>query len=186
MLPVTVSTRGREPVKPFFRSLERTVHVLEWTSSLASGWMIVLLMVLSTSDVALRFITDKSIEGAYSLSEIIMVGICFFAMSYTQREKGHVSMDFLVIRLSGQKLRFAEIISSFLSLMASSLLFYRATIEAMGAVKLNLVTSGIIQWPAWPLKIVVAFGFCLLSIRVLIQLIHALTCMPEKEAHDLA
>ncbi|MCF8062447.1 MAG: hypothetical protein K9M82_08030, partial [Deltaproteobacteria bacterium] len=65
-------------------------------------------------------------------------------------------------------------------------LFYRATIEAIGAVKLSLVTSGIIQWPAWPLKIVVAFGFCLLSIRVLIQLVHVLAYMPEKETHDIA
>jgi TRAP-type C4-dicarboxylate transport system permease small subunit len=172
-------------LKAFFRSLEKTMNLLEWMSSLASGWMIVLLMVLSTSDVAFRLVARNSIEGAYSLSEIVMVGICFFAMSYTQREKGHVSMDFLVMRLSGRKLRFAEITSSFLSLFVSVLLFYRATVEAVGAVELKLVTSGIIEWPAWPLKIVVAFGFFLLCIRIFIQLVHAFAYMPENTTNAI-
>lgn len=173
-------------MKPFLQSFTKCVDYVEKISSLAAGWLIVFLMFLSTLDVAFRMIARKSIEGAYTLSEIVMVGICFLAMAYTQKEKGHVSMDFIVVRLKGRALLYSEIISSAISLIICALLFYRATIEAIVAVDLRLVTSGIMQWPAWPLKIVVAFGFLLLSLRVSMQLIQEINLFVSKRSNDVA
>jgi len=157
-------------LKHFFSFLRKFLGIAETLSNQGAGWLIIFLLVLVAADVAYRTVAAKSIAGAYSLSEIIMVGICFLAMSYTQKQRGHVSMDFVVTRLRGKAHQFAEITSSLLSLIVSILLFYRSSVEAYVAVKIRLVTSGIIEWPAWPLKIVVAFGFFMLCIRIAIQL----------------
>lgn len=157
-------------VKYLLKLCSRFIDIIERFSNLIGGWLIVFLMALVAADVAYRYIVNKSIAGAYSLSEIVMVGICFLSMAYTQKEKGHVAVDFVVHRLKGSASQFLEFISSLLSLIISILLFYRSAAEAHLAVKIRLVTSGIIEWPAWPLKIVVAFGFLLLSIRIAIQL----------------
>jgi TRAP-type C4-dicarboxylate transport system permease small subunit len=157
-------------LKHFFSFLRKLLDIAETLSNQSAGWLVVFLLLLVASDVAYRTVAAKSIAGAYSLSEIIMVGICFLAVSYTQKQKGHVSMDFIVIRLRGKPRQFTEITSSLLSLIVSILLFYRSSVEAYVAVKIRLITSGIIEWPAWPLKIVVAFGFFMLCIRIAIQL----------------
>jgi len=157
-------------VKFLFQLFSRFIEILERISHLSAGWLIILLMALVAIDVAYRYIVNKSIAGAYSLSELVMVGICFLSMAYTQKVKGHVAVDFVVHRLKGRVSQFMECISSLLSLMISSLVFYRSATEAHLAVKIRLVTSGIVEWPAWPLKIVVAFGFLMLSIRIAIQL----------------
>jgi TRAP-type C4-dicarboxylate transport system permease small subunit len=98
-----------------------------------------------------------------------MVGICFLSIAYTQKEKGHVAVDFFTLKLSGKPLQAVEMASSLMSIIISFLLFYRSAVEARIAVDVNLVTSGIVSWPAWPLKIIVAFGFLMLTIRIAIQ-----------------
>ena len=167
------------------RPMEKCIDRIERISNKCAGWLVVFLMGLVVSDVSYRFVIKKSIAGAYSLSEIIMVGICFLAMAYTQKEKGHVAVDFVLLRLKGKSRQWLEVISSVLSLIISVLLFYRSFVEAQLAVKIRLVTSGIVNWPAWPLKIVVALGFFFLSVRIAIQLrerVSSLRSGPENHA----
>jgi len=157
-------------LKRFLSICGRGIDIAERISNLGSGWLIIFIILLILSDVSCRFFVSKSIAGAYNLAEIIMVGICFLPMAYTQREKGHVAVDFLVLRLKERPRQAMEMVSTFLSFVISILLFYRSAAEAKIAVDLLLTTSGIVKWPAWPLKILVAFGFFLLCIRIAIQL----------------
>mgnify|MGYP003681907178 CR=1 FL=1 len=140
-------------------------------------------MLLIGSDVAYRTLTGKSILGAYNLAEIIMVGICVLSLAYTQRQGGHVRMEIVVNKLRGKALQFIEIIASFLCFTICALIFYRSVVDAGVAIDINLITSGIIAWPAWPLKIVFAFGFFLLCIRIGIQLIQQIRPLVVKGRH---
>jgi TRAP-type C4-dicarboxylate transport system permease small subunit len=149
--------------------MEKFTTAVEKASNACSGWLIICLLLLVTSDVVYRFVSKNSIAGAYSLSELLMVGICFLSIAYTQKEKGHVAVDFFTLKLSGKPLQAVEMASSLMSIIISFLLFYRSAVEARIAVDVNLVTSGIVSWPAWPLKIIVAFGFLMLTIRIAIQ-----------------
>ncbi|WP_300458125.1 TRAP transporter small permease [Desulfobacula sp.] len=157
-------------MKHLLRLMGKSTDAIEKGSNACSGWLIICLLLIVTADVSYRFVFNKTIAGAYSLSELIMVGICFLSMSYTQKEKGHVAVDFFILKLEGRTLHFVEITSSLMSIIISFLLFYRSAVEARIAVKIDLVTSGIVNWPAWPLKIIVAFGFLMLTIRIAIQI----------------
>lgn len=172
-------------MKDLFKLFKRFIDIIEKFSNLGAGWLIILLMALVAADVIYRFVLNKSIAGAYSLSEIMMVGICFLAMAYTQKEKKHVAVDFVIHKLKGDASQYLELFSSLLSLIIGILLFYRSAAEAHVAVKIRLVTSGIVKWPAWPLKIVVAFGFLLLSIRIAIQLNHQIRLIIAKRGNNV-
>ena len=129
------------------------------------------LMALITSDVLYRTLAGKSIVGAYELAEITMVPVTYFTIAYCQKYKGHVRMEFVVDRLRGKTRHLSEIIALFLSLSICVVIFYRAIVEAQQAVGIGLVTSGVVQWPAWPFKIVLIYGFSLICIRLGIQLV---------------
>lgn len=170
-------------MKHFFSFLGKLVDRVEEWSNLAGVWLIVFLMALIISDVAYRTLAGRSILGAYNLAEIVMVGICFFSLAYAQKKRGHVRMEVLVDRLRGKALHLTEIVAFFVSLAICALIFYQSILEALLAVDINLITSGIIQWPAWPFKIVVAFGFFLLCIRIGIQLTQQIRLLVAEGKH---
>jgi TRAP-type C4-dicarboxylate transport system permease small subunit len=158
----------------------------EKISAVVAGYVIVCLMLLTVLDVAVRAIAGESIEGVYTLSELLMVAVCFLATAFTQKENAHVTMDFLMVRLKGRILNYTEVFASILSVAICALLSYRATVEAIGAVEMKLVAAGTVPWPAWPFKIAVAFGFLLLLIRVSIQFTQKLRLLLSRGCHVLS
>ena len=170
-------------MKHFLSVLGKFIDRVEEWSNLAGTWLIVFLMVLIISDVAYRTLAGKSILGAYNLAELIMVGIVFLSLAYAQKQRGHVRMEVVVDRLREKAQQLTEIAAFFLSLAICALIFYQSILEALLAVDINLITSGIVQWPAWPFKIVVAFGFFLFCIRIGIQLTQQIRLLVAEGKH---
>ena len=103
-------------VRRLLAILGRFLDLFERLSNWGSGWLIVFLMGLTLADVVRRFLVGKAIAGSYTLAEITMVGICFLALSFTQKQNGHVAMDFVVFRLRGKLHGFTQMTSPILSL----------------------------------------------------------------------
>ena len=157
-------------MKLFFSHLDKFLGKVEHWAGLSSTWLVIFIMLLVTSDVTYRAIAGKAILGAYNLTEIMMVAVCFFAVAYTQNKRGHVRMEIVVSKTKGRARLLTEIVSSLLCLLISALMFYQSIVEVRGAISIRLFTPGVIKWPAWPLKIVVVFGVFLLCLRIAIQL----------------
>ncbi len=150
----------------FLRQFEE--HLERW-SGFGSTWLTLFLMLLVSTDVLYRAVVGKALLGVYNLSEIVMVGVCFLALAYTQNRRGHVRMELVLERLPRRARGFSEATSLLLSLIVCLLMFYRSVVELQVAIEIRLVAAGIIKWPAWPLKIVVSFGLFLLCIRLGLQ-----------------
>ena len=157
-------------MKLFSNYLGKFVEKVELWAGLASTWLVVFIMLLVTCDVTYRAIAGKAILGAYNLTEIIMVAVCFFALAYTQNKRGHVRMEIVVNKMKGRARLFTEVVSLSICLLISVLMFYQSIAEVRVAISIRLFTAGVIKWPAWPLKIVVVFGIFLLCLRIAIQL----------------
>jgi TRAP-type C4-dicarboxylate transport system permease small subunit len=157
-------------LKNLFIFLVRFLDKVERWSNLVGVWLIIFLMLLVSADVTYRTLTGQSIVGAYELAEIIMVGVVFFTLAYCQKHKGHVRMEIIVAKLQGKLLHFTEVVALLLCLVISVLMSYQALVEAKHAVEINLVTAGIIEWPAWPLKLGLAYGLWLFTLRIGTQL----------------
>ena len=168
----------------FVVSLGKFVDSLERWSNLAGTWLIVFLMLLITANVACRFLIGKAILGTYELATLMLVGIVFFTLAYTQKHRGHVRMELVISRLRGTVRHSLEIFALLTCLGICIPLFYQTLLEAIKAVEVKMVTSGVIHWPAWPFKIVVAFGFLLLVIRIAIQLIQQIRLLKNRRKHD--
>lgn len=142
-------------------------------------------MFLVTTDVLYRAVAGKALLGVYNLSEIIMVGVCFFALAYTQNRKGHVRMELVLERLPLRARGLSEATSLLLSLVICLLMFCRSVVELQVAVQIRLVSAGIVKWPAWPLKIVVSLGLFLLCIRLAFQFVEQIrSCIQAGRSHE--
>jgi len=58
------------------------------------------MMLLITADVFLRYFLGRPIEGAFEITQFMLVIIFFFGFAYTQNQKSHISVDILTSKLS--------------------------------------------------------------------------------------
>jgi TRAP-type C4-dicarboxylate transport system permease small subunit len=80
--------------------------------------ILLVMMFLVATDVLLRYIFNSPIEGAYEAIELMMAVVFCYGIAYTQRQKGHVSVNLITFRLSEKK---QAIIKSFVSAISLGL-----------------------------------------------------------------
>ena len=134
---------------------------------------LMLLTLLITADVLLRAFFKRPILGTNELSEFMMIIVVYLAVAYTQHRKSHVSVDLVITRFP-QRTR--DIIDSFtylLSLTICSLITWRSFADVGRLLDINRV-SDVLNVPIAPFLLVMAVGFFLFSVVLLIDFLHAL------------
>jgi TRAP-type C4-dicarboxylate transport system permease small subunit len=144
----------------------------------AAIWLIIGLMLVTVADIILRTITGRSIPGGYELVEL-MLGACFLAISYTQKQKGHVRMDLVLVKMP-ERVRFAsEVIAMLVSLSICVVIFSQNVGQTLQAIDMHLTSAGLVAYPLWPTRLVLSIGFLLISLRLIIQIVEMLRHKPE-------
>jgi|YelNatPaOPRAMG01_1025707.scaffolds.fasta_scaffold289764_1 TRAP-type C4-dicarboxylate transport system permease small subunit len=92
--------------------------------------VILVMMFFTASDVLLRYIFNAPIEGAYEAIELMMAISFCFGIAYTQRQKGHVSVDLLVQRLNERKKAGLKFIVSLISFFLCLLITWQSFLKA--------------------------------------------------------
>jgi TRAP-type C4-dicarboxylate transport system permease small subunit len=134
---------------------------------------LMLLMFLITADVLLRATLKRPILGTNELSEFMMIIVVYLAVAYTQHTKSHVSVDLVISRFP-QKAQ--DIVDSFiylLSLAVCSLITWRAFVDVNRLLDINRV-SDVLYVPVAPFQLVMAIGFFIFCLVLLLDFLHAL------------
>lgn len=179
--PVPVWKRSR-----LFRAIEGTVSTVEDWMNLGSVFIIMFLMFFATTEILGRYIFNSPVPGHVEIVELIMAGVVFFGISYTERVDGHVRMELFVTRvLRGRSYHLAETISALLSLFVYLFILIYSFKTAIYSYHLGDTTS-YIYWPTWPSKLAIPMGSLILCIRFIIEIIqHIAQVIVGVEARDL-
>jgi TRAP-type C4-dicarboxylate transport system permease small subunit len=62
----------------------------------AGGYVLLCMMVLTICDVIGRYFFNSPVTGAYEITEVMMITVVFLFIGYTQAQKGHISIDFVI------------------------------------------------------------------------------------------
>jgi len=172
---------------PFFRVLEGTVSTIEDWMNLASVFIIMFLMFFATTEIVGRYLFNSPVPGHVEIVELIMAGVVFFGISYTERVDGHVRMELFVTRvLKGRSYHIAEAITSTLSLFVYLFILiysFKATIFAFQIGD----NTAYLYWPTWPSKLAIPIGSFFLCTRFVIEIIqHIAQVIVGVEMRDLS
>jgi C4-dicarboxylate transporter DctQ subunit len=150
-------------------SVDEFVFKIESSFNLTSAFLILFLMLLAVVQVVGRKAFNLPVRGYVDWVEFAMAVFAFLSIAYTQRLGGHVRMEFIIGRFRGRLLWGLEIIGTVLALFICAVLMWYAYTHFLRAW--NIGDSSIdIELPIWPGKLLVAFAFLSLNIRLLIQL----------------
>jgi len=148
-------------------------HIEDWLN-LASVFIIMFLMFFATTEILGRYLFNSPVPGHVEIVELIMAGVVFFGIAYTERVGGHVRMELFVTRvLKGRAYHIAEAITAALSLFVYIFILIYTFKASVFAFQMGDNTA-YLYWPTWPSKFAVPLGSFFLCIRFLIEIIQHL------------
>ncbi len=156
---------------------ERFVQGLTWRTAQLAQVAMVFAMLIIVANVILR-IPWKPIGGTVELVEMSGAVLLALGVAYTAIMKGHIMVGVLVERLSLRAQGVVEIVVSTISLYFSYLLAREILNYAINMMQRGYET-GHLGIPIAPSIFLVAFGFIMLALVLLLDLVKALTIVKK-------
>ena len=159
---------------PFLHFIDGKIRVIEDYLNLTSVYIIMFLMFFATAEIVGRYVFNAPIPGHVEIVELIMAGVVFFGIAYTERVGGHVRMELFVTKvLKGRAYHIAEAITAVFSLFAYLFILVYTFKFALNALQTG-DTTPYLYWPTWPSKFAIPLGSLFLCVRFTIEIIQHL------------
>jgi TRAP-type C4-dicarboxylate transport system permease small subunit len=127
------------------------------------------MMLLTAIDVTLRKTLNMPILGSYEIIQFMMATTISFALAQCALEKGHITIDLIVVRFSKFGRVVIRCITAFLSLAMGVIVTWQLIVY-VPQMKDGSTLSPVLWIPLYPFVGIVAFGFILYSVILLINL----------------
>ena len=146
--------------------------------ALASGVVLLVLMVFTVTDVIMRSVFDRPFSGSIEFTEFCMALIVFLGIPYTGWVGGHISVDLFEKYLDRPSLRLLPSLISFVGGALFLLIAWRVALEASATIH---QVSNMMRMPHYPFRFTVAFCSLLFAIVLLVRGVQALERKPPED-----
>jgi len=136
--------------------------------------VLVALMLLTVSDVILRYLFSRPITGSFDLTEFMMAAIIVFGISHCGFTRGHVKVELVMERLPVGVQVIAELVTSLLGLGLFSLITWQCFVYTKVQLASG-VASNILEIPVFPFVGIVGLGSAVYTIILLLHFIESLS-----------
>ncbi len=156
------------------RKLEVWIYPVTKIMSRIASVTLVIMMLLTVTDVFLRKVFSYSILGTVEVTEFLLVIVVFFALADTEVLNGHVKVDLVMSRFGERAQGMVDLITQFICFLlcvifAWSTLIYSEQMRVSGEVSQDL-------WlPVYPFIYFVVAGCAIFALTLLIKFLIALT-----------
>lgn len=158
-----------------FATLVRVVDRLEDVALFGACLCLLATMLTVTLDVVMRYGFNAPLGWVYDLvSQYLMVGAFFLAVSETLRRGGHVAVDVFRHAMSRPVRRVLDIVTAVLILPVLLAMVVTGWDSLSRAFIRGEMITGVVTWPTWASYIFVPIGIGLLLIRVTVHLVDLL------------
>lgn len=178
-----------KPTKALLDRVEAALGAC-WRALGMGGNMALLLIMFGVSaDAILRYALNRPITGMLEGVELLLVFAVFPSLARIQAERGHIAVGILAERLAGRPRAALETLTSFLGLLLFGTVTWATGAMALRSWRMGEYSAGLIAFPIYPSRILVALGSLLLSLQLLLELtraVAALRCGPAGSAGGTA
>jgi len=151
----------------------KLINALSRAMNIAASTVLAAMMLLTVSDVFLRYFLRRPILGTTELTENMMVCLTFFGLAWCAVQHSHLKVDLVMSRFSPRVQAIVDAITCFAGLCMVALIAWRSVLEAVMVQQLNIISS-LLKIPAFPFYYVVAVGCALLCLVMVTQVIQSI------------
>lgn len=150
--------------------------VIARTSELFSGVAIlslVAMMMLTVSDVTLRYFFNRPITASTEFTEYLMLGTGFLGLAWCATQGKHIRVELVINRFPSRARAIADSVNALLMLGMSVVVARQSIMESIAARQLR-AESIITYIPLYPFYWIVSLGFFLIALVMISSLAHSL------------
>jgi len=165
----------------------KAIEAVEWVQmrlGIASGIATLMIMLCTVADVAGRAIFNNPIHGATELSELLLVAMVFFGLAAAQQGRQNYSIDIVSRHLPQSVQSFLDLLGYVSCFALVVVLAWLSTRQAINSFERGESGFGIVPFPIWPARFVLAIGFWLLALQFLCDAIRHLMGQPRTTAPE--
>lgn len=151
-----------------------TSHIMNWVSAAS----VAIMMLLTCSDVILRFFRHP-IPGTYEVVGFLGAVVISFSLAKTSLERGHIAVDFLVSKFSAGIQTAVDIVNSLICTVLFGLITWQSVKYALSSMN-NGEVSMTLQMPVYPFIFGLSAGCGMLCIVLLLRILLIFVSTPEE------
>lgn len=144
--------------------------------ALLSGFALLAMMCMGALDILgsnldVLGLTATPVPAAFEFMATMMVVNVFLGISLGQARRRHVRVE-LLIKILPRPLQIAsDVLAHGLSLALFTLIAWFGWQSGLHSTNVGEYTAGLIQYPVWPARLVLAFGATLMALQCLFDLL---------------
>ena len=136
-------------------------------------------MMLTVTDVFLRYFFDSPVTASMELTEWLMVFVAFLGLAWCAIKGRHIKVEIIVGRLPHRAQEVINSINAFIIMGLCAFLGWRAFAESFVSRQMHFA-SEVTGIPHWPFYILTTFGFALLFLAMTTILVHSIYNVVKK------
>ena len=144
--------------------------ILGWSvnaSAFGAASIVVILMVMVVADIFGRKVLNKPVPMSYEVGAFMLVFIVFMGLAYSQRQRAHIRVEILTLRLPEKGRAIMDLVAFTLGVAIYGAIFYQTFKWSYHSFEIGEYVAGLVNIPKWPSQFAVAFGALLISLQFL-------------------
>ena len=155
--------------------MKRAKWIIDILSEIVSGhlmgWIVFVLVLVVLVEVVARYFFDSPLRIADEIGAYVVVALTFMGLAYTWKQKGHVKIDFVVIRLNAKARNWLRFITLTIAIAFVLVLIYSTYDLVAYTAKFGMRSETWLRIPLlWP-QMVLPLGAVILLSRILVDVI---------------
>ena len=138
-------------------TLVRATDVVTSAAAGVAGLVLILLMLLTTADVAGRYFFNSPIDGVFDLTQFAVSIMTFLGLAYCGFRGAHVVIELLYDRLPPGARRVLNRVTNLAGCILFGVIGWRTAVQSIDIREMG-EASQMMEIPFWPLYYLVAFG----------------------------
>ena len=134
-------------------------------SAFGAASIVVILMAMVVADIFGRKVLNKPVPMSYEVGAFMLVFIVFMGLAYSQRQKAHIRVEILTLRMPPKIRAAMDLFAYTLGIAIYGLIFYETFKWSYHSFEIGEYVAGLINIPKWPSQFAVAFGALLISLQ---------------------
>lgn len=143
---------------------------------------LLLVMLAVSADALLRQALNRPIAGTLEGVELLLVLVVYAGLARTQAERGHIAVDLLTGRLAGRPRAAVAALASILALALFGATAWATGRMAVRSWQMGEYSAGLVAFPLYPSRGLVALGCACLCLQLLVELARAVARLAGSRA----